>query len=282
MKIETIPNKHLPKVPLTKERMDKYIPDVDPKTNILNLNGGRWVICGPPGSGKSNMLLGLFRSKQFYKHKFDNVYLFTPESSFTSVENHPFKNHDPQKLFFEINRENLQQTINELEAMKLRACECMEKKKEKKKQKKPQRKTRNCVYYGEDDEEEEDEEEDFPLQYSCVILDDCGDNMKDIECVKILKKFMSRSRHLMCVVIITLQSYLQLHKLLRKMINYVSIFKPINSEEWQSVAKELIGLKKNDALDLGDYVFDKKYEHLDINITDNLFFKSFNELKIQR
>jgi hypothetical protein len=90
-----------------------------------------------------------------------------------------------------------------------------------------------------------------------------------------------KARHLCCSFIFTLQSYLYFPKTLRKQITYTSIFKTKNVEEWYSIANELLNLKKDDALTLFNYVFDKPYSHLDYDTTNNTVYKEFNELKLE-
>ena len=82
-----------------KEVMDINIPNINP--NIPSRNGFIYCLTGSGGSGKSSLLLSMFKSTKFYRKKFDNIYLFTPRTSFLSVHDHPFKNHD--KVFHELN-----------------------------------------------------------------------------------------------------------------------------------------------------------------------------------
>ena len=76
----------LPKTRVIKERMSVFIP---------NRNGSIYAIIGSPGSGKTNLLFStLFKNRHYYRSKFDNIYLITPESSFLSLSKHPFEEHD--------------------------------------------------------------------------------------------------------------------------------------------------------------------------------------------
>ena len=79
----------LPQIKPIKEIMSIYIEGINPY--IANRNGFIYALIGSPGSGKSSLLFNLFRSKNYYKNKFNHIYLITPKSSFLSVENHPFK-----------------------------------------------------------------------------------------------------------------------------------------------------------------------------------------------
>jgi hypothetical protein len=70
-------------------------------------------------------------------------------------------------------------------------------------------------------------------------------------------------------------------KILRKQITYTTIFKPKNIEEWNSISKELLNLVKDDALKVYDYVFDENYNHIDIDLVTNKYYKNFNLLQLE-
>ncbi len=101
MKISEIKN-NLPTTKPLKEIMSLNVPNVNP--SLPHRNGAIYAIIGSPGSGKSNLLFStLFRNSHYYRSKFDNIYLITPESSFLSLEKHPFKDHD--KVFHELSND---------------------------------------------------------------------------------------------------------------------------------------------------------------------------------
>ena len=62
----------LPKISPVKEIMSIYIDKINP--NIPNRNGFIYALIGSPGSGKSSLLLSLFRSKNYYKRKQSCIY----------------------------------------------------------------------------------------------------------------------------------------------------------------------------------------------------------------
>ena len=66
----------LPQIKPIKEIMSIYIEGINP--NIANRNGFIYALIGSLGLGKSSLLLSLFRSKNYYKNKFNHVYLITP------------------------------------------------------------------------------------------------------------------------------------------------------------------------------------------------------------
>ena len=140
MKITEIKN-NLPKTKALKEIMEIYVPNID--RNLPSKNGSIYAIIGAPGSGKSNLLFStLFKNLNYYRSKFDNLYLITPESSFLSLQKHPFKDHN--KVFHELDKATLEVIFEEILEYKKQALE-----------------------------------DDRPVEHSCIIIDDYADGLKD-------------------------------------------------------------------------------------------------------
>ena len=241
MKITEIKN-DLPRATPTKELMNIYIDGID--DNLPNRNGSVTAIIGSAGSGKSSLLLSMFRNPHFYKKKYNHIYLFTPEGSFKSVTNHPFNEHD--KVFHELEVDDLMNMEEELLAIK---DECIE--------------------------------NDYELEHTCCIIDDYASDLKDKQLIRVLKKLLTKSRHILCSFIFTLQAYNMMPLVLRKQITNVILFKPKNNVELESVRKELLGLNESKTQELMDYVFDAPYNHLSIDTTTGELRKNFNLLKIE-
>lgn len=246
MEITEEHNRAIPKLEPVKEIMNIHIPNII--DGIPNRNGFIWVLSGSGGSGKSSLLLNFFRTKQLYKHKFDNIFYICPQSSYLSVYKHPFEKHNQSRVFHELNENVLDNIYSELKDIKLENAEA--------------------------------EKEDY--QYNCVIVDDMADSLKDKDIQKKLNQMLIKARHLSCAFIFTLQSYLYFPKILRKQITNITIFKPKNSEEWESMTKEILHMKKDDATILYDYVFNEPYSHLDIDTTNDTLYKNFNKLTINK
>jgi ABC-type dipeptide/oligopeptide/nickel transport system ATPase component len=224
-----------------KEKMEIKIQNIN--ENIPHRNGFIYALCGSGGSGKSSLLLSMFKSTKFYRKKYDNIYLFSPKSSFMSVEKHPFENHN--KVYHELNIETLDEIYNELNDFK-----------------------ENSINEGID------------IENSIIIIDDYANALKDNELTIYLNKMIIKARHLSCCFLFTLQSYYLLPLILRKQITNCSIFKPKNKKEWETIADELLNLNKENALQLNNYIFDKPYNHLDIDTLNNNIYKNFNKLEI--
>lgn len=233
----------LPDVMPVKEVMNVLIPKIN--INIPHRNGFIWTLIGSGGSGKTSLLLSMFKSSAFYRSKFDNIYLFIPESSFLSVEKHPFIGHD--KIFHEFNEDILDSLYDELIDLKNTNLE-----------------------------------EDNKPEYNCVIIDDFANNLKDPSTISILNKLLIKARHLNTCFIFTLQAYNYLPMILRKQITNATIFKPKNQKEFESIRNELLNMNRNEALHLFNYVFDKIYNHLDIDTNINEYRKNWNILQIKK
>jgi predicted AAA+ superfamily ATPase len=110
--IVEIPNKFSKNMTPIKEKMDKYIPDIK-NENISRRNGMIYILCGAGGSGKTSLLLNMFKNKKnYYRNVFDRIYYFCPMSSFLSVQKHPFEKHD--RIYHELKVPDLEQIYDEL------------------------------------------------------------------------------------------------------------------------------------------------------------------------
>ena len=235
--IEEIKNEEMPLSRPVKEHMDIKIPNMI--EGVPNRNGFIYLVTGSGGSGKTSMLLNFFKSKILYRNKFDHIFYFCPESSFLSVEKHPFSQHD--KVYHELTAAALESIYDQVSHIK--------------------------------------ETAESP-EYSLVFIDDFADRMKDKDIVKILAKFLVKTRHLQTAFVFTLQSYYLFPKQLRKIISNITVFKPKSFAEYESICKEVFDMNKEDALTLYHYIYDAPYTHLDVDLVDNIYYKNFNRLKI--
>jgi len=231
-------DQYISKTPI-KEKMDVYVPDIPHW--LSSRNGMVYILTGSGGSGKSSLYLNFFKSKEMYRNKFNNIYFFSPESSFNSLEKHPFEKHD--KIYHELTTENLLTIYDELIEIKSNS-------------KKP--------------------------EYSLIIIDDYANELKNNDIVQVLNKMIIKARHLCCGFLFTLQIFNYFPKILRKQVTYCTIFKPKSLHEWYSLASELFNLKKDDALKLYNYVFDKQYNHLDVDTAEGIYYKNFNKLEFNK
>ena len=223
------------------------IPGLEHNKAIPHRNGFFYGLIGSGGSGKSSMLMSMFKSKLYYRGIFDNIYYICPSISFQSVENHIFKDHD--KVYHELTVDLfmiIYQQLNELKEGK--------------------------------DKTDSDSDSEPEIEYNCIIIDDFADTLKDKDIERMLNMMIIKARHLRCAFIFTLQSYYYFPKILRKQITYITIFKPKNIAEFDSIAHELLNLNKEDGLKLYNYIYDENYSHLDLDTVQNKVYKNFNEL----
>jgi len=264
--IKEIQNPHLTKMKPIKERQDVFIPKII-NQNISRRNGMVYALTGSGGSGKSSLMLNMFKDKNMYRTKFNNIYYFCPIASFNSVMNHPFEKHE--LVYHDLTVPILEEIYNEL----------VNKKQESTKKK---TRTNKQKYYDTSSSSESDESDDEPkeIEYSAIILDDFADALKNPDIQRFLNKMIIKARHLCLSFFVTLQSFTYMPKTLRKQLTYATIFKPKNIEEWFSIASEILHLNKDDALKVYNYVFNEPYTHLDIDTTTTNLYKNFNKLII--
>ena len=259
-----------------KEKMDIYVPDII-NENISRRNGMVYCLTGSGGSGKTSLLLNMMKSPKLYRNKFHNIYYICPISSFLSVEHHPFEKHE--KVYHELTVQLLEQIYTELIAKKEAFVEYEAKQKEKLKMK-GKKNIKVDSIEGDENDDNSSDDEIRELEYSCIIIDDMADSLKNNDIQKQLNKMIIKARHISCSFIFTLQSYYYMPKILRKQLTYITIFKPKNYAEWETIGKELLNLNKDDSLKLFDYIFDEPYTHLDIDLVNNKCYKNFNQLKL--
>ena len=240
MKITEI-DSELPNMRPIKEVMNVFIENVN--RNIPCRNGFVTVFTGSGGSGKSSLLLNMFKNPKYYRNKFDNIYYFIPITSFSSVEKSPFAEHD--KIYHDLTSDKLESIYQELIDLKMNALA-----------------------------------NNYPLESSLIIIDDFANASKDNEIAIALNEVIIKTRHLNCSCIITLQAYNLCPQVLRKQITNAIIFKPKNNKEWLSVGGELLNMKKDDLTTLYNYVFSEPYNHLDVDTVENQIYKNFNKLEL--
>lgn len=241
IEIEEIDSK-LPKLNPIKENMGIYIEGI-PK-QLPCCNGFVWVLCGSGGTGKSSLLYSMFKNKDYYRNKFNNIYLFQPATSYMSVKNHPFERH--AKVFHDLDTEILDVINEELTELK-----------------------EECLENG------------WEPENSLIIIDDYANALKDKEIMRQLNKMIVKTRHINCSWIITLQSFKYCPLILRKQITYLTIFKPKSLEEWANLCKEMFPIDKNKIQAVFDYVYSEPYQHIDYDIRNGKLYKNFNELIIK-
>lgn len=116
-------------------------------------------------------------------------------------------------------------------------------------------------------------------QKTLLILDDVGASMKNNEIQKLLRKIIYNRRHLKVHIICMLQSYISIPKEVRKLITNVFLFKP-SKVEMQNFCEELFETKKDKAIEIMNFVYDKPHEYLMLNVENQKMYKGFDEVII--
>ena len=112
-----------------------------------------------------------------------------------------------------------------------------------------------------------------------LIMDDIGASMKNKEIQKILRKIIYNRRHLKVHIIVMLQSYISIPKEVRKMITNLFLFKP-SKVEMENFCDELFETKKDKAIEIMNFVYDKPHEYLMLNVENQKMYKKFDEVII--
>ena len=91
------------------ENLNKY--DMLSHFNKYNFSG----VIGKPGSGKTSLIMSWLTSKKVFKKMFHHVLVVMPSSSIQSMKKNPFKNHDEDKMFEQLDLDSISTIYNKLE-----------------------------------------------------------------------------------------------------------------------------------------------------------------------
>lgn len=225
-----------------KEAMDVWLPDVN--RNIPSRNGFVYAMVGTGGCGKSSTLLNMLKSKEYYRNKFENIYLFCPMTSFLSVQNHPLGRHE--KVYHEMDTDTFEEIEDELLRIKE---ECLDL--------------------------------DTELEHTLIIIDDMAGFLKEKPIQKMLSKMIMKTRHLSACWIFTLQALKYMPATIRRQLTNISIWKPKSAVEWNSISDEYFNIPKDKRQLVYEYCFSEPYNHLDIDLSSGKLYKNFNQLDIE-
>ena len=199
------------------------------------------VLSGPPGSGKSSMLVSLCTAKppnKVYRGVFDQIILCMPEHSRNSMETDAFQGIDKRKVFDELNDKTIQQIFSQVEKFSKQG------------------------------------------EQTLLILDDQASFLKASPMIsKTLAHMMNNRRHLRLSCIATLQVFNFLPMVLRKVVTHLVFWKPRHRNELESL-QELMNLDKQQMLQLIQYSFRDKHDHMMVVPESGDLYRNFNTLEI--
>jgi predicted AAA+ superfamily ATPase len=111
-------------------------------------------------------------------------------------------------------------------------------------------------------------------EFSLLVIDDFGSDLKNKEISNILNQLTTRHRHLNLTIWFLQQSLMQMELNLRKLIGYYIIFKPKSPREVITFMEEINAIPRRDVNELFELVFKKKYDRLLIDIGNNKLYKN--------
>jgi GTPase SAR1 family protein len=72
-------------------------------------------VIGKPASGKTSLIMSWLSSKKVFRKMFNHVLIVMPTSSINSMKKNPFKDHDEDKMYNELNLQSITSIYNRLE-----------------------------------------------------------------------------------------------------------------------------------------------------------------------
>ena len=126
--------------------------------------------------------------------------------------------------------------------------------------------------------------EDEP-ERTLILLDDVASELKSsMNLQRRLSRLIMNRRHKYCSLIITTQYFRLVPLPIRSNISHLIMFRPTNNKELEALM-ELIPISKTDFKDLIDFIFDKKYRFLFLDLSlkksnTYRYFKNFDRILI--
>lgn len=117
-------------------------------------------------------------------------------------------------------------------------------------------------------------------EYSLLIIDDFQTQLKDVEILSILKKIVTKMRHLRCSIWLLQQNFQALDKSLRELLSNVIVF-DVGKSQLEKLFEEVLTINKKLYNQLIDFVFINNHDWICININGNKnIYKMFDKIII--
>jgi len=113
----------------------------------------------------------------------------------------------------------------------------------------------------------------------CIIYDDCGAYLKNVETMRLFKELCMNKRHLHVSQFFLVQTWYSVVKDIRRLFDNIFVFK-VSKNELENIFEEVVEIHKNKVLEVSKIVYDKPFEYLVINTESNRMYKGFDELMI--
>ncbi|GMH68841.1 hypothetical protein TL16_g05019 [Triparma laevis f. inornata] len=116
-----------------------------------------------------------------------------------------------------------------------------------------------------------------------LYLDDMASDLKqNVKVQELFNRIVLNRRHLKCSIIFLVQYWKSIPINVRKNSSHIILYKTLNKLENSAVFNEVLNLHHDDVDAIFNYVFDKRFNFLMIDINRGRFYKNFNLLKLSK
>lgn len=205
------------------------------------------LICGPPGSGKSNLAINLLTrgkknsKRRGYKKVFNHVFVVSP--SLASMQEDVFKNHPEEKMAEQFNAEWMDAFEEHL-------------------------------HYASEQGE----------TTICLMDDVAAELKRSSDLQKRLARCVNNRRHKRLSLIIIAQYYIDIPKNIRSNCNYLALFRSVNKQQLEQVYQEVLPFEKQELIPFTSWVWDTRFSFLfvDMSLSKSgkfLYYKNFDLIR---
>ena len=228
-----------------------------------------WIICGKPGSGKTNLLINSLTAtgkNKVYNKVFDKIIYVCPSNSRKSIKNNPFDDL-PEDQQFEKFDEDVVAKIESIRA---------EFDGKSKIDKPPINENSLLNHHEEIIEEDKQKKKKKKNKNQLLIMDDVTAYLKDDP--KLLIELSTNRRHLKLSIILLVQFLRSIPKPVRFQATDLVLFKPSNELDAKIIEEEYIQMKSKDFQDLKIFVWKDKHDFLFINKDTETYYKNLRKI----
>jgi ABC-type dipeptide/oligopeptide/nickel transport system ATPase component len=224
----------------------KYIDAAWLKQGVLPSCNHAIAIVGPPGSGKSSVMISLITSQKkhsrVYSGCFDKVIICANETSIRSIQNDPFKSIPSDQIHDEFNSEFLDY-FEDL--------------------------VKTTSGKGED--------------VMCIIDDACSRLRSNKKLHDQFLNLLLVRRHLRFSVQLLCQDILQLSPAIRNALNGIILFRQINSTRMELIREEYLSMNVDNYRAFIKFVYQEPHDFLYICFKSNPpeFYRNFKKIKMK-
>jgi hypothetical protein len=246
MNIEIVEHNH-PKLKIPECVCDNELNPVLNNYELLkiafNKQSSATLIIGKPGQGKTTFVQSLFSSRKGLRGKYSKIYLFCPPRSRDSMLDGALNQLDEERLYDELNYDNLDEVIEMCKA-------------------------------------DNDNECKTKLKFM-LIFDDMGAYLKNKDTLKLFNELMMNRRHMRISVIFLVQTFYSVSREMRRLFTNFFIFK-VNKRALTEIFDEILEEQNKELInDVAKLVYDKPHSFLYINSDNGRLFKNWDEIVVK-